>query len=225
MVFDFMLTIITSTFVTGLLIFLAKSWISERLKNAIKFEYDQKLETFKAELKAESAVAIENLKSRLRITATEHQVRFSKLHETRAEVIAETYARLRDLYEKVIDYVNIFNSAGDRPKNERRSDVISALDALRAYYLKKQIFLPKKTAINIRNIDSELLQATNQLIYGVELSNRNESKKEEICMEVLLRVNGKINIAIVELEDEFRELLGDKANLALQGTHDETECS
>lgn len=200
--------------------FLTKSWISERLKNAIKSEYDQKLETFKAELKAESDVAIENLKSRLRIATTEHQVRFSRLHETRAEVIAETYALLQDLYEKVADYVKIFEPGGDRTKEERRRDVISALDALRAYYPKKKIFLPKKTAINIRNIDSELVQAINQFLYGVELSKRDES--QQIWGEVFERVNGKINIAIAELEDEFRELLGEKANLAPQGTHDET---
>jgi hypothetical protein len=214
---DFIFAIITSASVgailTGLLLFLAKSWISEKLKNAIKSEYDQKLETYKAELKAESDVAIENLKSRLSIAANEHQVRFSRLHETRAEVIAETYALLRDLYEKVADYVKIFEPAGDRPKEERRNDVISALNALRAYYPKKQIFLPKKTAIKVRNIDIELMQATSQFVYGVELSKRNESTKT--WMEIFERMNGKISAAMVELEDEFRELLGEKANKAL----------
>lgn len=223
LVADFLLTIFTSAAVgailSWLLLSLTKSWISERLKNAIKSEYDQKLETHKAELKAESDVAIENLKSRLRITATEHQVRFSKLHETRAQIIAETYALLRDLYEKVADYVKIFEPAGDRTKEERRRNVISALNALRAYYPQKQIFLPKKTAVNIRNIDSELVQAINQFVYGVELSKRDEST--QIWAEVFERVNGKINTAIVELEDEFRELLGEKANMALQGTRDE----
>lgn len=215
---DFIFAIITSAFVSailaGLLLFLAKSWISERLKNAIKSEYDQKLETYKAELKAESDVAIENLKSRLSIVATEHQVRFSRLHETRAEVIAETYALLRDLYEKVADYVKIFEPAGDRPKEERRKDVISALNTLPAYYPKKQIFLPKKTANKVRNIDIELMQATSQFVYSVELSARNESTKT--WMEIFERMNGKINAAMVELEDEFRELLGEKANKALE---------
>lgn len=193
---DFILTIITSASVsallTGLLLWLAKSWISERLKNAIKSEYDQKLETHKAELKAESDVATENLKSRLSITAIEHQVRFSRLHETRAEVIAETYALLRDLYEKVADYVKIFEPAGDRPKEERRKDVISALNALRAYYPKKQIFLPKETAIKVRNIDTELTQATSQFVYGVEFSKRNENESTKTWMEIFQRMNGKI---------------------------------
>ncbi len=214
---DFIFTIITSASVcailTGLLLFLTKSWISERLKNALKSEYDQKLETYKAGLKAESDVAIENLKSRLSIAATEHQIRFLKLHETRAEVIAETYALLRDLYEKVADYVKIFEPAGDRPKEERRNDVVNSLNDLRAYYPKKQIFLPKNTAIKVRNIDVELMQATSQFVYGVELSKRTESTKT--WMEIFERMNGEISTTMDELEDEFRELLGEKANNAL----------
>jgi hypothetical protein len=214
---DLMSTIITSAFVSailvGLLLFLTKSWISERLKNAIKSEYDLKLESYKVELKAESEVAIENLKSRLSVAATEHQIRFSRLHESRAEVIAETYALLRNLYEKVADYVKIFEPAGDRPKEERRSDVVAALNDLRAYYPKKQIFLPKKIAIKVRNIDIELMQATSQFVYGVELSKRAESTKTWV--EIFERMNGEISVAMDELEDEFRELLGEKVNNAL----------
>jgi len=174
-----------------------------------------KLETHKAELKAKSDVEIENLKSRLSIAATEHQVWFSRLHETRAKVIAKTYALLQDLYAKVADYVKIFEPTGDRPREERRKDVNSALDALRAYFYKKQIFLPKETAIKVRNIDTDMIQATSQFAYGVELTQRTEEESTKIWIEVFERMNGKISTAMVELEDEFRELLGEKANKAL----------
>ena len=86
-----------SVALSGILLWLTKSWISERLKNSIKSEYDQKLETHKAQLKAQSDVEIEQLKSRLNRTALEHQVRFTNLDEKRAEVIAETYSLLRAL--------------------------------------------------------------------------------------------------------------------------------
>ena len=41
-------TILTSGAVSALLVWLTKTWISERLKHAIKHEYDEKLETYKA---------------------------------------------------------------------------------------------------------------------------------------------------------------------------------
>ena len=54
---------------SSLIIWITKSWISERLKQSIKHEYDQKLEIHKAQLKAESDVEIERLKCQLSISA------------------------------------------------------------------------------------------------------------------------------------------------------------
>jgi hypothetical protein len=56
-----------STALAGLLIWLSKSWISERLQASIKSEYDQLLETHKAQLKAQSHVELEKLRSQLTI--------------------------------------------------------------------------------------------------------------------------------------------------------------
>src|SRR5258706_3765597 len=52
------------------------------------------LEQFKASLAAASSAATERLKHDLQVAALEHEVRFSKLHERQAEVIAEAYALL-----------------------------------------------------------------------------------------------------------------------------------
>jgi len=56
-------------------------------------------------------------------------------------------------------------------------------------------------------------QATSQFVYGVELSKRTESTNT--WMEIFERMNGEISTAMDEFEDEFRELLGEKANNAL----------
>lgn len=51
---------------------------------------------FQAEMKAASDRSIEEFKSQLGLAAVEHEVRFSALHEKRAEVIAEVYKRLAE---------------------------------------------------------------------------------------------------------------------------------
>ena len=62
MLTEFIIQVITSASVSvalsGLLVWLTKSWISERLKHAIKAEYDEKLETHKAQLRAHSDVEL-----------------------------------------------------------------------------------------------------------------------------------------------------------------------
>jgi LPS O-antigen subunit length determinant protein (WzzB/FepE family) len=85
--------------------FLVKSWITERLKNAIKHEYDVRLESHRAQLKAEQDVELERLKSSLSIAAAERNVAFSRLNERRVEVIAAIYAKLQRLYSAVEDHL------------------------------------------------------------------------------------------------------------------------
>jgi hypothetical protein len=81
----------------GLAVLLMRTWLSEKIKAQIKSEYDEKLETHKAQLKAQSDVEIEKLKSELSIAAAQRNVRFSRLHERQAEIIAEVYEALSEL--------------------------------------------------------------------------------------------------------------------------------
>jgi hypothetical protein len=72
MIRDVVSTIIFSATTSGLVIGLSKEWISARLKARIEHEYDKKLETHKAELKAEQELAILNIKTELASEAAFH---------------------------------------------------------------------------------------------------------------------------------------------------------
>lgn len=64
---DTILSIVSSLTFSGALtvalVFLARNWISHRLKVAMDHEYAEKLETFKARLKAEHDIALEKIKA------------------------------------------------------------------------------------------------------------------------------------------------------------------
>ena len=51
-------SILSSSVIAAALVWLTRSWISERLKNSIRYEYDQKLESHKSQLKHESDVIL-----------------------------------------------------------------------------------------------------------------------------------------------------------------------
>ena len=55
---------------SGLGLLALRTWVSEKIRAAIKQEYDEKLETHKAQLKSQYDVEIEELKSRLAIAAS-----------------------------------------------------------------------------------------------------------------------------------------------------------
>lgn len=215
MLTDFVVQLIASASVSvalsGLLLWITKSWISERLQQAIKSEYDQKLETHKAQLKAQADVEIEKLRSQLSISATEHEVRFSHLHELRAEVIAETYALLKTMYSRLANYVKIFEPAGDTPKEQRRMEAAEAHQNFRQYYSTKLIFLPKATSAKLEAIDLQLVKTFNEFVFGVEMKEKAGAGGFEKWMEIFDRLNGEIKTALGELEDEFRRLIGDES--------------
>ncbi len=214
MVIDFIVQLIASAAVSvalsGLLLWMIRSWLSERLKNAIKHEYEQKLETHKAQLKAQSDVELEKLRSQLNITATEHEVRFARLHEKRAEVIAETYSLLKELYTRLGDYVKIFEPAGDAPREQRREAVRTAFQNFRAYYVNRIIFFPKVTANKLEQIELQLVKTFNEFFFIVDRGKEFDSSINK-WMEIFGRVQGEIKEALNELEDEFRRLLGDES--------------
>lgn len=210
---DFILSLIASAGVSAgvsaALVWLAKSWISEKLKNAIKSEYDQKLETHKAQLKAQSDVEIERLRSQLNITGLEHSVRFSKLHEKRAEIIAETYALLKELSFRVSDLVKIFEPAGDSSRDERRDAAAKAHEKFRSYYSASLIFFPRATASKLEEINIQFVSNFNKFVLTVEGSKGTDTTDKWI--EIFNRVNDEIPVALKELESEFRKLLGDES--------------
>jgi len=215
----------TSGVLTGLLIWLSKSWVSERLKNAIKLEYDQKLETHKAELKAlndieieklksglksESDVEIEKLKSQLQIESTKSNVKFQQLHSKRAEVIAQVYSLLVEFYDAMQDYVKVFEPDGGDTRKERRERVINSITAFREYFFKELIFLPKKVADDIKKLDKDLVHSYHEFLFNVDMRSGAEDRNKWI--EVSSRIDDEIQGVMAELELEFRTLLGEESN-------------
>lgn len=161
------------------------------------------------ELKANSAAELEKLRSTLAVAAAERHVRFSKLHERRAEAVAETYGLLRELHWRLGDYVKIFEPAGDRPKEERRNDVGEAHKAFISFYRRNRIFLSKSAVEKIEDINQKSLKAFYRFFYGVEMTQARGDGTDK-WMEIFTHVNEEMPIAISELEDEFRKLLGDE---------------
>ena len=99
-----------------------KSYADARLeayKAELKLGSDRTLEAYKTELKLGSDQTLERLKHDLQLAAREHDVRFSKLQEKRAAVIAETYANLADTYEALKAYTALFEPTGGPSKDDR----------------------------------------------------------------------------------------------------------
>lgn len=199
--------ILASIATTSGLVWLVKTVISERLKNAIKSEYDQKLETHKAQLKAQSDVEIEKLKSALSISAAQRNLQFSKLHEQRATVIAEAYSKLKSLYRALRNYTDFYQPVGEPFFKGTQEAAGDAIKAFEDYIDTMMIFIPKTTASKIDVIRAEVTEVYSEFFYNVDLST--DTDRTTTWIDISNKVVGDIRVALTELEDEFRILLGD----------------
>ena len=189
------------------IISVALAWTT---KSIVSHFLSKDIEGHKQRLEAQNQLAIEQLKADLQKQLLEHEIRFSRLHAKRAEIIAETYSLLHDVYDRLSDYVKIFEPAGGTPRDLRQKAAIAAHEAFQPYYRKRLVFFPKGIAEMLESVDRQLVGAHNEFVLGVEMADgRNTADKWN---KVFDTVSVNIKAALRELEDEFRRLLGDESN-------------
>lgn len=209
--FDTILTaIVSSTLVTGVIVWLTKSWISERLKNAIRHEYDQKLESHKSQLRYQADSELEKIKAELQIEAAKHNIQFAKIFEEIANTVIEIYAKLVVFKDAVGEYVSIIEWEGGTPKEERRKAADDKMKDFLAYYKSRKIYLPESTAKMVDEFWQGLYEISIDFMFGVEQGRdeRRNSNEKDAWIEAHNYMSKHIPEVLSKLEKEFRRILG-----------------
>jgi hypothetical protein len=201
---------VTAAAVAGLVVWLWKTWISEKIRGQIQHEYSMQLEMLKNKLKAEADVEIEKLRSQLSIAAAERQVRFTRLHEKRADVVAEVYAALRAALFAMANYVKFTEWAGEPSRKERGQEAADKANAFRSLYHTKRIFIPKDTATKIDSVDLEIVRSYNVFQFMVDQLSAANKHDMEAWRQAYETIDRLSKIALDELEIDFRRLLGEE---------------
>jgi len=195
----------------GLIVFIFRTWISEKLKNSIQHEYDQKMELFRAQLNAKSDKEIEELKAKLQIAATERSVQFSLIYTKSAETLAETYARLIAFRQAVADYVSYIEYKGGPTKAESRTVVGNKLADFQEFYRPKRIYIPRNLAAQIDKFVQGLYDISIQFKIGVEQGNEYKLETIEdlsIWQKANDYVHGESPKLLTSMEVAFQDFLG-----------------
>lgn len=100
---DIILNIITSSFAGGVVVWLSKNWLSERLKNSIKHEYDAKLSIINNELKLQSELQMVQFKSAIEKESEKIKFATSSMNESQKIVISRKLDGLDAIWKGVID--------------------------------------------------------------------------------------------------------------------------
>lgn len=181
-------SIVLSAGVTWLL----RVWISTRIRESIKHEYDVEMEKIKGRIQGE----IEGAKAEHQKAVNENQIRFSKLHAEQAETIKTLYRMLHDYF------YTLRQVCGQAPANDGESQTqlhvrflkewTDALD----YFSRNRILIPLGLCVRLKFFFDEALS----FFVAVDLSRLDEvvqnydPKKQQVIL--------------TEIENAFRIRLG-----------------
>ena len=146
--------------------------------------------------KSQYSKELELYRDQLASLTFEHQVKFSKLHEERAEVIAQTYIHIRTAFNRLSALA--FESA--EPTEENIRLVQEAINELNSFFPYKRIFIKYEIANKIDAFRGELEHTFE------EFTHHNYQYD---FLSKFQRVNTKLSGLMSELELEFRSLLGE----------------
>lgn len=153
---------------------------------------------------------IEKFKAALHQAGIEHQVRFSKLHERRAEVLAEVYKLLAEAYWKVSEFTSLAQW-GDPDRKEQYAAAMNAVAVYFRFFDQHRIWLPPDLCEPLEGFARQL--RTPAINLGVYLRIERPTEKtlqeqSEVWDKAWQTVEGDIPKLRGAIEAEFRKILG-----------------
>lgn len=158
----------------------------------------------------------ETHKSELQRMATEHSIRFQKLHSERGEVIKDFYAKLALLDDLLNSTLRSFQQVGETPLTAKVSQLAEKFNELREYFLPRRIFFNPAVC----QLADEILDVAKGIFFDITTYkvdptdpeyefNREVLKERHDFWEKARATHSKQFAELkTKLEGEFRSLLG-----------------
>lgn len=186
----------------------AIAWLARSLGSQL---LSKDIETFKARLTSATSEASERLKHQLQLVAHEHQVRFSKLHERRAEVITALYELLVEAQWAGQSFVSVVEWTGEPPKQEKYVIAMNKFAEFFRAFDKNRIFLPEPICQQLDDFFKEM--RTRVVHFGVYIQTDQYApehvitQKHEIWSSSSEYFETELPAARKSLENELRSML------------------
>lgn len=129
---------------TGILAILIRSLVVNSLNRDLE-AYKSKLNADLEVHKSTMAKDVEAFKSNLQLATIEHQVRFSKLHDKRAQVIQDLYGKLVALDTVIHSVLKRFQKVGEATLEEKVREYGRLHNELNEFFLPNRIFFGSET--------------------------------------------------------------------------------
>ena len=160
----------------------------------------------------------EELKLTTQFLLNQKQIKYTKLHEERGEIIKELYSKLLDYKLSIESYLMILSIGGDeRNRKEAQFGWRDKGISFEKFYNLNRIFFSSNFCNLSDNLREEMKSINQQIsgyldqynIFHLIQSNSKESTEYiRMIMNAQKDISLKVEPLLKELEEEFRELLG-----------------
>lgn len=169
-------------------------------------------------LSKSSELIIENHKSRLELSKIEHQVKFSKLHAERGEIIKLIYQDMYDLEQKLVQMTTLFQGpkwTTDKERDEKAikkyHETYNRLENNRIYFSEDLCDQISSVLEHYKNIIEQMLKAKNKAKFENDGSGYRFPEGQgslDLWMEAEKKAQKEIRDLRLNLAKNFRQLFG-----------------
>ena len=206
----------------GILVWLLRTWISQRLKNSIEHEYKIKLTNIQEQLKRDNAVYMaqlnaeleksqQTLKHNLELARLEHQIKYSGSYNEILESIKVIFPILVEIHESITSYTCIFETPTTPSKKEKRERTGGLIDNFWKEFNQRRIFfnetLDKEITVYVHIVVDKGLKFMN----AVEEENPQTGCQKEwidTWNKIDKEVREQWNTTLLSIRTQFREIIG-----------------
>jgi hypothetical protein len=176
----------------------ALAWLT---KSVVTHFLDRDVEKYKSRLASESARELEHFKNLLQLAAKEHEVRFSKLHEKRAEIIADLHSLLYEAHISVsVLELRIKNGDDEATLEQAAKFAYEVCRNAYAFFKKNRLYLSKELSDSINRILSTMEITSVSYPYAGTIRTN--------ALNIWNEQSQQISSIMSHLEQEFRIMLG-----------------
>jgi len=201
---DIIKTIATNTVFLTVLGFVAKSIYGQILSKDLK--------KFEIELQATHNIETEKLRSALSKTAFEYQTRFARLHEKRADILADFYKKLVEV-ERVFGHFVIGIKPGQPVSDEKAKNILGLVSFLWDYFEENRIYFEPNTCEKVFRLLQELNGVWGVSMFAQVEDGLTEQQKADAWQRGWKSISNSVPELRRDIENDFRKLLGAASDL------------
>ncbi len=186
----------------------AVGWL---VRSVIVHLLSKDIESFKEQLRAQSAVQLERLRHELRLVAAEHEKRTQLLQERRAQTIAELYSKLMHFLAAAESFASFMEWSGEPSKREKAKLLDGRAGEFHEYFLCNRIYFSEDVCEKVETLFREVQGSSVRFSVWLAQGEKGEAvatQVNEAWEEAWKAMKDKVPPLLKAIEAEFRELLG-----------------